>query len=365
MESGLDFEKRIHSIYQTCRTPAEIDAAFDALQKELEDEIAAAMTDARAKLLENFDDEVRRKLRVSGEETQSQLTRYGEWLWALTRFELGSAAAFDARTHRFRLDALPEGLPQVPKGAYRLLTDKVDEAEIHYRAGHPLAEALVARARSRALPSAEVVFHYDRFEGKLSLVERLRGRSGWLRLLILSVSALETEDVLVFCGVGDDGQPIDRETCEKLMAVPGSVRDPVEVPAPVNAALASHVEAARKEALGAAMARNQRYYEAEMEKLEDWAEDLKGNLDREIGEIEDRIREAKRQARVTLELATKVTLQRQAGDLERQRNAKRKSLFEEQDRIAARKDALLDEIAGKLTQQVSETEVFTIRWTVA
>ncbi len=59
LESGIDFEKRIHAIYQTCRTPAEIDAGFDALQKELEVEIAAAMTDARAKLLENFDDDVR------------------------------------------------------------------------------------------------------------------------------------------------------------------------------------------------------------------------------------------------------------------------------------------------------------------
>src|SRR6476646_1327586 len=32
IESGVDFEKRILAIYQGCRTPEEIDAAFEALQ---------------------------------------------------------------------------------------------------------------------------------------------------------------------------------------------------------------------------------------------------------------------------------------------------------------------------------------------
>ncbi|HEU4367658.1 MAG TPA: SNF2-related protein [Methylomirabilota bacterium] len=41
LESGVDFERRVARIYQSCRTPEQIDAAFDALQKELEDEIAA------------------------------------------------------------------------------------------------------------------------------------------------------------------------------------------------------------------------------------------------------------------------------------------------------------------------------------
>src|SRR3989339_662399 len=39
IESGVDFEKRIVQIYQNCRTPEEIQVAFDALQKELEEQI--------------------------------------------------------------------------------------------------------------------------------------------------------------------------------------------------------------------------------------------------------------------------------------------------------------------------------------
>lgn len=47
VESGVDFEKRIASIYQRCRTPEQIQLEFDALQRELDDEIAAGQKDAR------------------------------------------------------------------------------------------------------------------------------------------------------------------------------------------------------------------------------------------------------------------------------------------------------------------------------
>ncbi|MGB0766263.1 MAG: SNF2-related protein, partial [Phycisphaeraceae bacterium] len=40
IEDGVDFEKRVYDILKTCRTDAEIAAAFDALQRELEDTIS-------------------------------------------------------------------------------------------------------------------------------------------------------------------------------------------------------------------------------------------------------------------------------------------------------------------------------------
>ena len=71
IESGVDFEKRIADIYQRCRQTEEIRAAFDQLQLELSLEINEAMTHTRRKLLENFDDEVREKLRVRDEDVES------------------------------------------------------------------------------------------------------------------------------------------------------------------------------------------------------------------------------------------------------------------------------------------------------
>src|SRR5438045_5937703 len=47
IESGVDFEKRILPIYQECRTPDQIDAAFRALRAEMDEQLRARMDDTR------------------------------------------------------------------------------------------------------------------------------------------------------------------------------------------------------------------------------------------------------------------------------------------------------------------------------
>ena len=90
IESGVDFEKRIADIYQTCRQPTAIRAAFDPLQGEMSAEINEALTSARRKLLENFDDEVREKLKLRKTHADEQLQHFERQLIRLARHELDS-----------------------------------------------------------------------------------------------------------------------------------------------------------------------------------------------------------------------------------------------------------------------------------
>src|SRR5919201_5338293 len=70
LEAGLDFERRVVEIYQSCRHPEEIAQAFDRLRCDLEKRIDSRMTQARSLLLERFDGDVRRRLRVAGQEAK-------------------------------------------------------------------------------------------------------------------------------------------------------------------------------------------------------------------------------------------------------------------------------------------------------
>ncbi|HEY5743157.1 MAG TPA: SNF2-related protein [Terrimicrobiaceae bacterium] len=118
IESGVDFEKRINDIYQRCRRPDEIKIAFDQLQLELSLEINESMTATRGKFLENFDDEVREKLKVRDEASKTYLNRYERLLIQLTRHELNGHAAF-CDDSSFRLKTCP--FPgDIPLGVYEL-----------------------------------------------------------------------------------------------------------------------------------------------------------------------------------------------------------------------------------------------------
>jgi adenine-specific DNA-methyltransferase len=63
-----------------------------------------------------------------------------------------------------------------------------------------------------------------------------------------------------------------------------------------------------------------------------------------------------------LTLEDKLAAQRQIKALEAQRNQKRRSLFEAQDRIDAQRDAMIANIEGRLQQSVSLTQLFLLQW---
>src|SRR5690242_18094601 len=73
--SGIDFEKRVLDIYQSCRSPDEIDQAFTKLRGELDERISARFAAARALLFERFDGEVRSKLRISEQKAKEAVAK--------------------------------------------------------------------------------------------------------------------------------------------------------------------------------------------------------------------------------------------------------------------------------------------------
>jgi superfamily II DNA or RNA helicase len=73
--SGIDFEKRVLEIYQSCRSGEEIDQAFATLQTDLDGRITARLAAARTLLFERFDGEVRSKLRLSEQTAKDAVAR--------------------------------------------------------------------------------------------------------------------------------------------------------------------------------------------------------------------------------------------------------------------------------------------------
>ena len=101
LESGVDIERRIAQVYQTCRNTDEINTAFDRLQAELDEQIQARMAQTRQTLLENFDEDVSARLRVHRDRTLETLGERERWLLELTRTELDGQARFEPARPRF------------------------------------------------------------------------------------------------------------------------------------------------------------------------------------------------------------------------------------------------------------------------
>jgi adenine-specific DNA-methyltransferase len=361
IESGVDFEKRIAAIYQCCRRPDEIQTAFDQLQRELSLEINESMTRTRQKLLEHFDDEVREKLKVRDETSRACLNRYEQLLIQLTRHELdGSAEFINDSSFRLKAQPFPGQAQNIPLGLYEL-PRRSGEAHL-YRLNHPLAEAVVAQAKGRALPLAEIHFDYGRHDGKVSLLEPFIGKAGWLSLSLFSVESLDqAEDHLIFAAGTDDGSMLEEETAARLLTLPGTVAGQIRSN-PQTPLLDAVVEQRQSAIQRTISERNARFFEAEADKLDGWADDLKVGLERETKELDRQIKEARRSATTALTLEEKLAGQKQIKALESQRNQKRRTLFDAQDEVDRQRDELISQIEGKLQQRTEMVGLFTVRW---
>jgi adenine-specific DNA-methyltransferase len=359
IESGVDFEMRIAAIYQKCRKPEEVKVAFDLLQGELKLEIDESMKTTRRKLLENFDDEVRDKLKVRDEASRELLNRFERQLIQLTQHELHEQAEFHSDSS-FVLHDSP--FPGIQTGLYDL-PRRSGESHL-YRLGHPLAERLIQQAKERDLGPAELVFAYGGHAGKISILKPLIGKSGWLTLSVLTVDALDQgEDHLLFAGRTDDGQTLDEYQASRLLTLPASTAAVSDL-ALDAATLAAQQEQTRTVLLKQISDRNAKFFEAELAKLDGWADDQVASSEKALKDIKKRIRELRNEATKAADLSEQARIQTDMADAERRQRKLRQEIFEVEERIYAKRDQLVAGIRGKLEQKTHTLDLFTVRWSL-
>ncbi len=362
IESGVDFEKRIARIYQDCRTPDEIRVSFARLQEELTTQINEAITNTRRQLLENFDEEVHEKLRVSKSKSEGFQSRYERMLMRLSRHELNGHAAFAESEEAFNLTANPFPELDIPIGRYEL-PRRSGDAHL-YRLGHPLAVRLVQQATARMLGPAEVVFDAESTRPRVGAMDLYRGCAGELLVSKLSVESMDqAEDILLAAAVTSDGRMLHAEVAAKFFSLIALEVRPVTAFTP-DSRLDAEIDRQQIDERQRISERNGRLFEEEASKLDGWAEDLKVGLEREIKELDRQLKESRRAASAGLTLEDKLAGQKQVRKLESDRNDKRRKLFAAQDEIEQRRDKLIESVQAKLEQKITLEPMLSIRWRV-
>ncbi|MHB2165635.1 SNF2-related protein [Alsobacter sp. R-9] len=359
IESGVEFEKRIMSIYQTCRSVADIEKAFELLRAEMETDISVSMEDTRRKLLENFDAEVHDRLKVNMAKSKSYIDRYERMLWAVTKHELARHAEFDDDYMTFILKSVPDGV-QAPAGSYYLSKQGIDGHR--YRLSHPLAQHLLSVAGERKLNGAKLVFDYTGWPQTAVSIAPFVGKAGTLVVHKLSIRGADDQDHLILAAITDDGVLLDQAAAMRLFEMPSHKNGSAEfcVPPSVTAAIDDQRKAILDE-----IARNQsKWFDEEMDKLDHWAEDRRAGLKADLKELDEQIKALKREVRYTGSMPEKLRLQRKARALEEQRNEAWRAYDAAAKDIEIQKDRLLDQVEERLFQVPSDEELFSIRFQI-
>lgn len=368
IENGIDFEKRILDIYETCRLPEQIAAAFESLQQELEQNINEKMKKTQQLLMENFDEDIHDLLKLKLDQAKQRLDKVARWFWLLSKHQLKTNAEFKDSNYSFKLNQPPKYKGEAvasPIGNYELIQkDKEPAPHCHlYRMNHPLGEYVIESAKEIATQQQQLIFDYSNHQTKISAVEQLQGKSGWLMLNKLTVDSFQREEHLIFTAIQDDGTVLDQEHCERLFSCFGNIV-PINgnaQPNTIHATKQRQVEAKISEVLE----ENNSHFQMERDRLEKWADDKVAGAEQALVDTKAKIKVLKRESRQAQTLEAQKELQQKIKSEEKKQRRQRQQIFDVEDEILEKRDQLIDALEKRLNQNTHIEELFTLRWQVA
>ena len=365
IEDGLDIEKKILKICKTCRTTEEIDAAFNDLQKQMEDSINQKLAETKAKILDLLDTDVIRRMKGNLAQTEQKLTEYEQMFWEICQFILKDDGYFDNTDYSFTLTNPQLGIPQ--KYYFIVSGNKQSDKDsaLLLRSTHPIAQYVLNKAKQLKIPTEELCFDVTNNVTKEFLLTDMckKGISGFCNCQLLSLDSLDKEEYLVLSGIDNDFNEVPSEILEKLfrLKVISDVACPdIEGRAKdcLNAIKGNNIEVKRVES----NRKNAEFVKEEVDKIDRYIKDKVFPLEKEIKDIEAQIKVYTKDSLLEPDPARILFLQEETQKLERQKKTKSRELYDLQDELDEQRSKLINDLRKKLSMVVGVQDLFEFKW---
>lgn len=371
--SGVDFEKRILEIYQSCRTEDAINKAFDELQSELSETINQTILEARSKLLEHFDDEVRARLKTRAEDIKREVTAFDQMLLS---FLLGSIPEsdylFENDTYYITIPKFPPDITlnvpgNVTPGTFYIgkgTGDNESAEKLHL--GHALTRTLINKAKNISPEKTDsILFKYTEGQHKVTSLEPFIGKQGYCVTYKFLFRGLEEEEHLrhlFFVDENDDLKPLSNDLCEKMMTLTAVETEAIACETPSEEMINDVLKGFEEDLHNEIGIRNEEYFENEMDKLEIYSEEAVFKMQDDLKKIEDAWKDAKRKRQKASSFDERMIARKEVQRLEQEYSRIVDKIANEKKRLFEDKDKELKELEKKLKLKVLKEVISQARW---
>jgi len=314
LESGIDFEKRILEIYQTCRTPEEIDKAFDELQRQIQDRLKEEIKTLRSQILEYLDEPVRQLFKETAFETEKYLSEFDRDLLRLCKYFYGNELVplnEEDKTYKFKDHIV----------SFRNLKDEEIGKISRVNKDHPLAKRAIEESlKLTTSPIPMNHFLYTSSGKKYSLLDPLIGKEGLIYLFKLKILGIEEEDILapfVFIKEKDKFTPYSLEVGEQILSLEAVQQPEFLYSSPIDKETLFKVwNEWKTQILQKYQRRNERLYDREIDRINRYYKDYSLQVDDKIKKLEEEQRNLERRRANSIDLEERRTLHKRIQEIE-------------------------------------------------
>ena len=357
IESGVDFEKRILQIYQTCRDDKAIEEAFNKLQEEFSEQIEETTLRTRQSLLDNFDEDVHLRLKDTELKSNETVDRFSSIFWDITKAELNKKAMFDDERQEFEYQG----------NRYQLISaSKVNPNQnAHtYRLNSPLGEEVIDRAKQRELSLTKLIFDLTHNKYKISVLDKYKNKRGFLKATKISINSYDTEEYVIITALTSDYKVLNEEVATKLLSLEASQSTRISIDTSDTEKLEYEYLKQKDIILQENEATNQTHFINQSSKLFKWAEDKLASIEKELKDTKAKIKELNRQTLATENIREQTDIQLQIKAQERKRRKIQREIFDIEEEIEEQRDELIEELKKAKEQTITTNELFTIQWEI-
>jgi superfamily II DNA/RNA helicase len=304
IETEDNFEQRILNIYQNCKTPEEIDKAFQKLQQNFKKSVSTDIQKTRKLILEQFDSPISKLFKQTQVEIHQTLNDYDTSLLRLCQEYYSDKFSYSDKS----------GIAQVvvsgKKKSYLFREEKESEkgkiSRVHN--DHPLIEeALQKSSKISTNPIPTIRINTKQLGKQKQKISKYK--KGVIFVFKLQISAVEKDEVLapiVFIKTNGNFSPLDVETSKILAEAKSEVllktikKSPLE-----KGELYNHWNKWKTKLLKKYQKRNEKLYTREMDRINRYWDNYSLKTKDSIDKVKAELEEFKRKREITLDFKTK------------------------------------------------------------
>lgn len=363
LESGVDFERRINKIYQTCRTKESIQIAFDELQNELDEVIQERIKNTKKQLIENFDQDVIKNLKIRQNQDISLINTYEQHLWDLVTSvcaEIIVEKNDDNQT--LRINSSPD-LLRIPLGKYQI---SKSNGECHQlRANESLGQYAIRKALALQYSKYRVEFDLKNHPYRLSILEPYIGTRGTLvAYRVYASNDYDSREDMIFTVIDEYGNALSSDVGHKIMdlnALSYSLIDEVFVEDNGHKYILEKERRSYNEFL---QNDTSTYISAEMQKLDALKDEILNPLEDKVISIREELKQYKKRRKLAITAREQIETTELCVQCEKKLRKAQQEYFIAEDEYDSQVECKLRILKSALESQITITPVFAIDWSL-